>query len=67
MDRVINFIHWYKHLKTEGLKMGWNTKEIAHYSRYNTWNCFRWSFVNSGTHYIDGTYFKGEEIKLCGH
>jgi hypothetical protein len=61
MDRVINFIHWYRQLKAEGVEMGWDTKELAYHTRYNTWNCLRWAIMNSGTHYTDGSYFDEQD------
>ena len=44
MDRIINFILWYKKLRAVGT--------------YKWHNCIEWAISNSGTHYTNGEYFK---------
>lgn len=56
--RYRNFILWYKQLRQQGIEHGWNRRELAWHSRYSKLNCFLWAVQNSGTHNIDGTYFK---------
>lgn len=57
--RCKNFVLWYHHLRAEGVRMyGADQSTLAYYARYSKWNCFWWAVSNSGTHNIDGTYFK---------
>lgn len=57
--RYNNFKLWYVYLRTEGVRLyGEDQSDMAWYSRYNKWNCFKWAISNSGTHNINGTYFK---------
>jgi|TARA_B110000914_G_C15490368_1_gene460279 hypothetical protein len=41
--RYKNFVAWYKKLRADG---------------YLWHNCVEWAIYNSGSHNIDGTYFK---------
>ena len=57
--RYKNFILWYHYLRAEGVRLyGIDQRDLAWYSRYSRWNCFRWAVSNSGTHNIDGSYLE---------
>ena len=59
MSRLENFVTWYKHLRSEGVRIyGEDQLDLAWYARYNKFNCLCWAWSNSKTHYTNGKYFK---------
>lgn len=59
MSRLENFVKWYKHLRSEGVRIyGEDQLDLSWHSRYNKFNCLRWAWSNSKTHYTNGKYFK---------
>jgi len=59
MSRLENFVTWYKHLRSEGVRIyGEDQLDLPLYARYNKFNCLRWAWSNSKTHYTNGKYFK---------
>ena len=58
--RLENLVQWYNHLRNEGKRMyGDDQSDLAWYAKYNKYNCFRWAWDNSKTHYINGKYYEG--------